>query len=164
VVNPAPVATGAPVNDNFANRITLQGTSATASGTNARATRESGEPRHAGNAGGKSVWWTWTAPASGTVTVDTMGSNFDTLLGVYTGSSVSGLTTVASNDDAGGGTTASKLSFAATAGKQYQIAIDGYGGVAGSITLHVNLPTVATASVFSSRTIRPQRTTNAILA
>ena len=31
------------------------------------------------------MWWSWTAPASGTVRVDTIGSGFNTALGIYTG-------------------------------------------------------------------------------
>jgi hypothetical protein len=129
-------------NDAFANRIVLTGASVTTTGTNAGATKETGEPAHAGNAGGKSVWWTWTAPASGTVTIDTTGSTFDTLLAVYTGSSVTALTAVTggSNDDnPAGGMTTSKVTFSVTAGTVYQIAVDGYAAAAGSITLHINL-------------------------
>ena len=63
-----------------------------------------------------------------------------TLLGVYTGTSVSSLTTIASNDDSPtGGTTTSKVTFAVTAGTTYQIAIDGYGGATGNIAMHLNL-------------------------
>jgi hypothetical protein len=40
------------------------------------------EPDHDGNPGGKSVWWTWVAPANGLVTVSTQGSTFDTVLAV----------------------------------------------------------------------------------
>ena len=129
-------------NDAFANRTILTGKTVTVTATNSGATKETGEPKHAGNAGGKSLWWTWTAPSAGTVTIDTAGSNFDTLLAVYTGTSVSTLTPVTggSNDDSpAGGTTTSKVTFAVTAGTVYQIAVDGYGGVAGNITLHLNL-------------------------
>jgi len=150
--------TGTAPSDSFAGRTTLSGSSVTASGSNVKATKETGEPRHAGITGGKSVWWTWTAPASGTVTMDTLGSSFDTLLAVYTGTSVSALTAVASNDDSpAGGTVTSKVSFAATAGTQYQIAVDGYQGASGSITFHLNLPVAAAASVVPVYTIRPLR-------
>jgi hypothetical protein len=128
------------VNNNFANATVITGTTATVTGSNTGASKESGEPNHAGNAGGKSVWWTWTATASGTVTIDTLGSNFDTLLGIYTGTSVSGLTLVKANDDSpAGGTLTSKVSFTVTAGTTYRIAVDGYGGVSGSITLNLKL-------------------------
>ena len=96
-------SSAAPANDLFANAQAVSGSSGTATGSNVGATKEAGEPNHAGNAGGTSIWFRWTAPASGTATVDTLTSSFDTLLGVYTGSSVSSLTTIASNDDCCGG-------------------------------------------------------------
>src|SRR5439155_22967066 len=48
-----------PANDLFANRAVLVGNAIVANGSNIGATKESGEPDHAGNAGGKSVWWSW---------------------------------------------------------------------------------------------------------
>ena len=140
-------------NDNFANAQTLTGANATVTGTNVNATKESGEPNHAGNSGGKSVWYKWTPQSSGTTTIATPGSTFDTLLAVYTGDAVNSLTPVASNDDENnaGGVITSKLSFAATAGTTYRIAVDGYnengaGAEAGNITLNLasntNLPTI----------------------
>jgi subtilase family serine protease len=131
----------APVNDLFANATVLTGTTATATGNNATATKESGEPNIAGNQGGKSVWWAWTAPVSGTVQINTEGSKFDTLLGVYTGSVVSALTTVAQNDDVSHGDLTSAVSFSAVAGTTYYIAVDGYnyghgaGAASGNIAL-----------------------------
>jgi hypothetical protein len=125
-----------PTNDNFARRAAICGMTATATGTNVDATKQSGEPNHAGNTGGKSVWWKWTAPYDCSVQIDTIGSAFDTLLGVYTGSSVSALTSVASDDNSGGSGT-SKATFSAKAGTCYLIAVDGFDGAAGSIALHV---------------------------
>ncbi len=130
-----------PGNDNFANAttITLSGNSAQLSGTSVGATKEPGEPGHANEPGGHSVWWNWTATSNGTVTVDTAGSNFDTLLGVYTGTLVSALTTVASNDDVDPGVIrTSALTFAATSGTTYYIAVDGWGADSGSVVLNLN--------------------------
>lgn len=124
-----------PANDNFAGGTVISGTGASLAGTNVNATRESGEPNIAGDAGGKSVWYTWTARASGTVSVSTAGSSFDTLLGVYTGGSVSTTTLVAANDDASYSTLTSAVTFKAVAGTTYHIAVDGYGGASGSIAL-----------------------------
>src|SRR5690349_3884170 len=82
-------ASAAPGNDYFTNRYVLFGFTNVINTDNSGATKEPGEPRHAGNnLGGHSVWWTWTAPESAPVTIDTIGSTFDTLLGVYTGTSV----------------------------------------------------------------------------
>ena len=115
-----------PANDNFAFRTELTGTVVQTTGSNVSATFETGEPRHADRPGGRSVWWTWTATASGRVTVSTFGSSFDTLLGIYTGTSVTNLITVASNDDAAEFGSTSQVSFDATADTTYQIAVDGF--------------------------------------
>ena len=131
-------APSGPANNNFANRTSISSSSATVTGTNIGETRESGEPNHVGASGGKSVWWSFTPTSSGSVTIDTIGSNFDTLLAVYTGSSVSALTPVAADDD-GGGNMTSKVTFNVVAGTPYAIAVDGWGGAFGNITLHVNL-------------------------
>ncbi|MHB8519847.1 MAG: Ig-like domain-containing protein [Limisphaerales bacterium] len=141
----------APVNDTFANRIQLSGATVSAGESNAEASVEPGEPPHAHEPGGRSVWWTWTAPGSGLVTLTTEGSNFDTLLAVYTGSTVSNLTEVASDDDSGANL-ASRVTFTATGGTQYQIAVDGYTGFAGNIRLSLTMspadwpPTVSITS------------------
>src|SRR5439155_10343914 len=68
--------------DDFGDRVTLPGNSGTVSGSNRRATDEEGEPLHAGKPGGKSVWYSWVAPATGIATIGTSGSTFDTLLAV----------------------------------------------------------------------------------
>jgi hypothetical protein len=112
-------------------------------GTNVRATKESGEPNHAGNIGGASVWYQWTAPASGSVTFDTIGSTFDTVLAAYTGSSVGALTSVASNHGSAGNG-ASRIVFTATSGTTYRVAVDGFNGSVGGLTLNWLQPTVPT--------------------
>src|SRR6185369_15170809 len=66
----------APGNNNFASRTPLSGLAVSAFGSNLNATKEAGEPNHAGDAGGKSVWWTWTAPSSSSYVITTAGSNF----------------------------------------------------------------------------------------
>ena len=126
-------------NDKFANAQLLSSESGTATGSNASATKEAGEPNHAGQLGGASVWYSWTAPSGGTVVMDTFQSNFDTLLAVYTGNNVAELSPVASNDDAGSGGRQSRVTFRAVAGTTYQIAVDGYGAATGNIVLHWGL-------------------------
>ena len=95
----------APANDNFADAAVQSGLPATATGTNVDASTEPGEPGHYFFSFGHSVWWSWTAPSDGDVTVDTCGSDFETVLAVYTGTSVGALTRVARNrlafDDCG---------------------------------------------------------------
>ena len=134
----------APANDNFAFAQVLTGTSALAWANTASATKESGEPNHGGNAGGASVWYRWTAPQSGLFSLDTTGSAFDTLLAVYTGSAVSHLSLVASNTAPADG----PLSFQATQGVTYQIAVDGYSGSRGDMQLRLS-PVLNTTTIFA---------------
>jgi parallel beta-helix repeat protein len=132
-----------PPNDNFSNRWPLLGRVVSTTGSNVNATMESGETFHASFTGGKSVWWTWTAFGAGSVTVDTIGSTFDTLLGVYTNSSLPSLVRIASDDDGGGGLR-SRVTFTAVPGVAYQIAVDGFGGAAGGIVLNLTFSITGT--------------------
>ena len=136
----ANVAVTAPPNDNFSTATAISGSSGTTNGTNIRATKESGEPNHAGNVGGASIWYGWTAPANGSVIIDTIGSTFDTVLAVYTGSSVGSLTTIASDDDSGGND-ASRVVFTASSNTTYRIAVDGFDGDTGNSVLNWFQPT-----------------------
>lgn len=131
--------------DDFDQRIQLTGGLVTYTGLqNSGATKESGEPNHAGNAGGKSLWWTWTAPASGPATVTTAGSNFRNALAAYTGPTLTNLTIVATNL-AGVGTNTSQISFAAVAGTTYHFAVDGFNGTNGNVVLNLSLPNASIA-------------------
>jgi hypothetical protein len=123
------------LNDDFSDAYTISDSRGIIEGNNTMATREPNEPDHAGKPGGKSVWYAWTAPASGTVTFDTSGSDFDTLLAVYRGSSVDNLTTIAANDDAEDGGYTSRVDFSAVQGVEYRIAVDGYDAEEGHIVL-----------------------------
>lgn len=147
------VAGGVPSNDLFANAATINGGETTVTGSSLGASKESGEPAHAGEDGGASVWWRWTAPESRSYIFSTAGSNFDTLLAVYTGSSVSGLASVVANDDDTSGGLTSKVILNAASGQTYFIAVDGYGGLAGSVSLSVkpNLPSQTQLANISTR-------------
>jgi hypothetical protein len=136
---PPPPPPPVPANNDFANAQIIFGCFGSVNGTNVEANKEIGEPSHSpdGNAGGHSVWYEWTAPSSGNVTVTTAGSTYDTLLAVYTGNSVTSLTAIAKNDDVNLGVIlTSSVMFSATAGATYKIAIDGWGGDVGNISLN----------------------------
>lgn len=127
----------APANDAFDAPQLLSGPlPMTIPGTNVEATKQPGEPDHAGNPGGASVWYAWTPVESGDVTVYTCDGSFDTLLAVYSGDTLDGLTPTASNDDGCG--LQSSVTFPAVAGTTYRIAVDGFNAQAGAFTLTID--------------------------
>jgi subtilisin family serine protease len=126
---------GALTNDPFAGAEVFSGTTGAVSSSTLTASRESGEPSHGGYGASASIWYKWVATQDGTLVVDTRLSVFDTLLGAYTGTQVNALTTLAANDDSGGGTWSS-VTITVVAGTSYFFAIDGYGNRKGSTTLN----------------------------
>jgi hypothetical protein len=128
-----------PANDLFDSRGVLSGPTASVTASNRGAGEEPGEPDHAGNVGGASLWWIWIAPADGEVTLSLAGSTFDTLIAVYTGDALAGLVPVAWNDNASDTDATSRVSFTATAGTAYRIAVDGANSGSGPATGAVSL-------------------------
>ncbi len=125
----------APANDSFSAATLLGGTSGVrATDLTYGASKQYGEPKHAGAVGGSSVWYRFVAPSAGKTTIDLGGSGFDTVLGVYRGSAVESLTLVAANDDAGA-RLASKVTFTAVKGATYYVAVDGCQGASGRVRI-----------------------------
>jgi hypothetical protein len=125
-----------PSNDLFnrAENLTSQGCDASSEGSNVGARAQAGEPA----GGGKSVWFSWKAPRNDTVVIDTHGSDFDTLLGVYRGGAVNNLSTVAANDDdPEAGDLTSEVTFEARRNVTYKIRVDGFAGHTGDYVLNI---------------------------
>ena len=114
-----------PANDAFADAHALGGPSGRVEATNRLATLEPGEPDHGGQSGA-SVWFAWTAPANGAATFH-VDSSFWTIHAVYVGDSVGSLTTVEQTRDV----EAQTVTFTASAGTTYRIAVDGRAGGTG---------------------------------
>src|SRR5229473_8327621 len=106
-------AAAAPINDNFADRLPISGTSISVTGTVAGATSEPGEPPLGQ---GATVWWTWTAPVDGTYRIRVTSFGFGLVLGLYEGASLGLLSP--QNEPS------SSSLFDAKAGTVYQIAVD----------------------------------------
>ncbi len=132
-----------PVNDHFASALKVSAEGGLIQATNKLATMEPGEPRHAKvPTASASVWWNWSPSRSGKVIIDTAGSSFDTVLAVYTNSTLQTLKEVASADDyvANGRLRSQQghVVFDATAGISYRIAVSGYSeNEQGTIRLRV---------------------------
>jgi hypothetical protein len=78
----------------------------------------------------QSIWWQWTAPQNGIVRLDTLQSDFDTVLVVYAGEAggsdpFAGLDEVAASNNVLN-SKGSSIAFRTEAGRVYQIMVDGY--------------------------------------
>lgn len=140
-----------PANDHFASRAALS-TGVAATSTTTEATLEASEPipgwltpRYQ-----RSVWWKWTAPASGWYQATTSGSAADTILTVSSGAALNALTLIQANDQdlrANAGLSSEQLHnyelpnarvlFEAVAGTEYQLAVASANADAGAVRLKV---------------------------
>ena len=96
----------------------------------------------------KSVWYQHTSAASGTWTLNTGGSDYDTILTVWTGTPGAFTSRGCSDDEAYGNT--STLSLAVTAGTTYYVMISAYSTPAsgyGTLVLNSSAPTGNSPSV-----------------
>ncbi|HVY69507.1 MAG TPA: Ig-like domain-containing protein, partial [Verrucomicrobiae bacterium] len=126
-----------PDNDNAAQAILLQGTSVTVTGSNRAATLEAGEPKHTGNPGGRSVWYSWTAPRSGSVDVVATGVSVYPLADVYLAGPLATRVSVAQGIHFTSGAFVETTYFNTVAGQNYWIAVDSLGGVGDDFTLQM---------------------------
>jgi hypothetical protein len=129
-----------PANDTVDKRIPLAGANVTVTGSNVGATTDFSDPTTTtmplGRAWG-TVWWGWTAPATGPYWISTRGSDFDTRLMVTSGMQPGQLTAIQISDDEDTTTSTSKVILEAVQDREYPIVVDGYGGHVGSIVLSI---------------------------
>jgi len=146
VVNPPPgggistnfvtvnVSAPAPANDNFANATVVSSNNFSNTVDNSAATIEGNDPSPptscaqggtGSNLRAKSVWYGFTANGSGTVTVDTIGSNYDTILQVITGNPP-GTPVACSDDIVLGSNLQSTVTFTAVSGTTYNFMISAF--------------------------------------
>ena len=110
------------------------------------ATKEHLEPDHAKNEGGSSVWYKFEAPYDGVLQIEILEAAYDTLLGMYMGSSVDNLIEISSSDDAYKkgeiefDTGISRLIQPLETGMAVYIAVDGYGGDTGNVAIRSSFP------------------------
>jgi hypothetical protein len=78
------------------------------------------------NKNSASVWYRFDAPSNGALTVDTFGSDYDTVVMLHTGT-CDALQEASCNDDDDNQAPQSRLTFAATGGVSYRIEITAYG-------------------------------------
>jgi len=137
--------TGAsPANDTCAGAIAM--IAGTAYFMNTASATSTGDPTPScGGSFGKGVWFTFTPSTNGTVTISTCGSDYNTVLQVYTADiffGCSSLTAVTCNDDSGPSclTDRASVSFTGTAGTAYRILVGGFAGSAGNLSIVATQP------------------------
>ena len=153
----APAALAAPTNDaiNLPFNVELNGGPVTINGGTFGATYQAadtyppdGEPLTPGGPGACSgremVATTWyrVLGNGGTLSINTSGSNFDTVIAVYAAPTPTLPGALACNDDVGGGNVTSAVSLPSVAGRAYLIQVGGCSGtgcgaVEGNIVLNV---------------------------
>lgn len=116
----------APGNDFVGSASALGSTNFTSNGNLLAATAQTGEAALAGFPATRSVWFAWTAPAVGKLTLSTEGSSCDTLLGVYEGSGTNPASyrLVAANDNAGILSRWSRVTLPVLPGTVYTVKVD----------------------------------------
>ena len=123
-----------PTNDAFAQRARLQGSHLVVRADNSGASRQAGEPEHDKTPGCASLWYSWTAPESGTLALNVPEAEFPAwLLALYTGNSLADLVEIPSWDGPG--------SLRVRRGQTCQLAIDireGYTAHLGPFTLRLD--------------------------
>src|ERR1043166_2788679 len=107
------------------------------------ATADPTEPIHCNTLGGASYWLAYQPPANGTVTLDTIGSSYDTVMEVYSynapPTSYQQLISVACDHDSVPG--AARVQFAVVKTRQYVVAVAGVNGARGTAYLNYTLNT-----------------------
>ncbi len=117
----------APANDDFNSAVPIDALPFSSIISTTGATSASDDPAMtaSGDRHSSSVWYRLLVPSAGTVKASTLGSDYDTVLAVFTGAR-GGLTLVASNDDARPSVQA-EVTFSAQAGTAYHIEVAQYG-------------------------------------
>ena len=109
------------------------------------ATVDTNEPPHCGVGGGVSYWLIYQPPTNGTITLDTLGSSYDTVMEVYTyDGALTGyqdLIPIACDNDGAGSNGASRVQFAVVKSRQYVVAVEGVNGARGKAWLNYSLNT-----------------------
>ena len=109
------------------------------------ATTDPTEPPHCGVTGGASYWLMYQPPTNGVMTLDTIGSAYDTVMEVYTynGALVgySNLISVACDNDSISLHGSSRVVFQALKSRQYVVVVDGVNAARGTAWLNYVLNT-----------------------
>jgi hypothetical protein len=135
-----------PANDDFADATKVLGNRGAIRVTTEGASREPGEPWHAGSPFGSSIWLRWTAQQSGTASIYPCEGSFHPAIEAFTGGTLDSLAPVSQGADGPAGESNCALGgrggmdFPAVAGQTYSISIDGSEGLWGWVDIYLSEP------------------------
>jgi hypothetical protein len=125
-----------PANDDFDSATVVPGLPFTDQVNTTEATTAADDPDCFGQ--GATVWYSFTPTTDLRVDANTLGSDYDTTLSVYTGTP-GALTQIACNDDVAG-SLQSRVRFDATAGETYFFMVGSFGGgPGGNLTFNLDV-------------------------
>ena len=149
---------------------TLLATTPTVSGYNGTQTfvtavgKDPDEPNACGVVGGSSYWFTYQPPTNAMVTVDSIGSSYDTVLGIYVDNGQNlgylSLLPVTCNDNYTNMT--SLVTFLGSAATNYYIQLDGVNSATGTAKLNYHTDSKPTISVIANKSINEDTNTGAM--
>jgi hypothetical protein len=148
-------ASPAPSNDDYANRIIVTDVPFSHTVDTTTATTEPSDPVPSCGSGSRanSVWYEFTPSQDGTITADTIGSSYDTILAAFTGSLGSFAEQVCNDDYSG---LQSRIEFSATAGTAYAFMVTAYSAGGGSLDFNLSFtPTAPPNDDYVNRIIIP---------
>jgi len=128
-----------PANDDFGSAMAIQRLPFANDLSTQAASSEPGEPAPFCASIANTVWYVFAPSSEVRVQADTFGSDYDTVLAVYVGTSFSDMVNVACGDD-DSGTRQSFAEFTSTAGLRYFFQVGGFGGAKGTLAFHVTGP------------------------
>lgn len=128
-------------NDAFQAPVDLIGSGLTTRALTLPATAETGEPAHGNRPAARSLWYRWTAPTKGLLSLTRTAA-----AALYTGDSLGELVRVA-------GTSSSGFNAGVEAGVIYRIAIDETGGTSPDVMWNLNFSPSPANDAFVNRTI-----------
>jgi hypothetical protein len=103
------------------------------------------EPPHCGVVSGASYWLAYTPPTNGTITLDTIGSTYDTVLEAYTynvtPTNYANLISLACDNDSVAPQGAARVFIPVIKGRQYVMVVAGVNGARGTAYLNYSLDT-----------------------
>ena len=134
LVTPSPAVAAPPANDDFDNAVAFSAVPFEAIEDTTEATVADDDPTDCVGGSTNTVWYAVTLPATTEIGVDTIGSDYDTVLSAWTGPR-GALNLVTCNDDSD--SPQSRIAFTAQAGVTYHLLVGTFPGFPpGNLVLH----------------------------